>query len=90
MKEKAIGDWLDKLEELCYDIQDLLDEWKTEIQKLQMEKVENDSKAENKVCSLIPCYHSSPRQVVRRHDIATKFKNLNQTLDNIAKDRKIL
>ncbi|KAJ4717939.1 Disease resistance protein [Melia azedarach] len=87
VKENAVRDWLDKLKEVSYDADDVLDEWNTAIQKLRMEKGENASKNETKVCSLIPSYCFSPRQVFLRRDIAIKIKGLNKRLENDAREK---
>ncbi|KAJ4717932.1 Disease resistance protein [Melia azedarach] len=76
VKENAVRDWLDKLKDASYDIEDVLDEWKTEVQKLQMKEVENASQFKKKV-----------RSLVLRNDIADKIKNLNKMLDDIAKEK---
>ncbi|XP_031248244.1 disease resistance protein RGA2-like [Pistacia vera] len=44
MKEKRVGDWLNKLKDVSYDIEDVLDEWITASRKLQMKEAENASK----------------------------------------------
>ncbi|KAL5755792.1 hypothetical protein ACOSQ2_020538 [Xanthoceras sorbifolium] len=87
VKEKAVGDWLDKLKDVSYDIDDVLDEWNTAIQKLRIMEDENTSKLVTKVCSLMSCYRFCGRRVVKRHDIAMKIKRINQTLDVIAMEK---
>ncbi|XP_044482035.1 disease resistance protein RGA2-like [Mangifera indica] len=37
MKDKAVRRWLDQLKDTSYDMEDVLDEWNTEIMKLQVE-----------------------------------------------------
>ncbi|XVF85563.1 hypothetical protein PTKIN_Ptkin17bG0127200 [Pterospermum kingtungense] len=41
LKEKTVKNWLDKLKEVSYDIDDVLDEWNTSILKRQIEKEES-------------------------------------------------
>ncbi|KAL5757606.1 hypothetical protein ACOSP7_020217 [Xanthoceras sorbifolium] len=87
VKVKAVGDWLDKLKDVSYDIEDVLDEWNTAIQKLRIMEDENASKLVTMVCSLMSCYRFCCRRVVKRHDIAMKIKHINQTLDVIAMEK---
>ncbi|KAK2633641.1 hypothetical protein Ddye_032800 [Dipteronia dyeriana] len=91
VKEKAVGDWLEKLKDVSYDIEDVLDEWNTAIQKLRIntatENASNASKLVTKVCSLMSCFRFCSRRVVIRHDLAKKIKELNKTLDAIALER---
>ncbi|OMO66516.1 Disease resistance protein [Corchorus olitorius] len=80
--EATVKLWLEKLKDVSYDIDDVLDEWNTSILKLQ-----NSEDAE-KVCSFRNlsynfCFH----QVGLRHDIAVKIKELNERLADIANER---
>ncbi|KAL5757605.1 hypothetical protein ACOSP7_020216 [Xanthoceras sorbifolium] len=87
VKQKDVRDWLDKLKDVSYDIEDVLDEWNTAIQKLRIMEDENASKLVTKVCSLMSCYRFCCRRVVKRHDIAMKIKHINQMLDVIAMEK---
>ncbi|XP_031286375.1 putative disease resistance protein RGA3 [Pistacia vera] len=87
-KDNAVRDWLDKLKEASYDIDDVLDEWKTSIGKSQLKEVENASKPMiKKVCPLIPCYTFCFRKVIMPCAITRKIKSLSKTLDDIAMEK---
>ncbi|KAL4636450.1 hypothetical protein ACB092_03G009400 [Castanea dentata] len=94
--ERAVGLWLEKLKEVSYEMDDVLDEWKTAMIKLQIEKGVEDENAENdtvvkKVCSFIPspsCCFRQVNKLVKRHDIAHKIKELNVIFDEITEERK--
>ncbi|KAL5757594.1 hypothetical protein ACOSP7_020205 [Xanthoceras sorbifolium] len=90
VKQKDVRDWLDKLKDVSYDIEDVLDEWNTAIQKLRIMEDENASKLVTKVCSLMSCYRFCCRRVVIHHDIANKINGINQTLDVIAMEKNRL
>ncbi|XP_044495811.1 putative disease resistance protein RGA4 [Mangifera indica] len=79
VKDEAVRHWLDQLKDTSYDIEDVLDEWNTEIMRLQVEK--------QKVPSFFPCSCFGIKQVVLRRDIAQKIQELNEKLDNIAKEK---
>ncbi|KDO65297.1 hypothetical protein CISIN_1g046918mg, partial [Citrus sinensis] len=91
MKENAVRVWLDDLKHASYDMEDVLDEWNTAIRKLQMKRSSRDTNASQPVRTvrpsfIIPSYWFSPGQLVRRHDIATKIKNVDKKVDNIVRD----
>lgn len=55
------GEYCDKLKDVYYDIQGVLDEW-----------IENASKINKNVRSFIPAYRFSPKQLVLCRDIADR------------------
>ncbi|KAL9447403.1 hypothetical protein AB3S75_014965 [Citrus x aurantiifolia] len=92
VKEETVRLWLDQLRDACYDMEDVLGEWNTARLKLQIDGVddhENDALVpKKKVCSFFPtasCFACKP--LVLRRDIALKIKEINETLDDIAKQK---
>ncbi|GLT97681.1 hypothetical protein SLE2022_152350 [Rubroshorea leprosula] len=75
----SVRDWLYKLKEVSYDIDNVLDEWSTAIFK---------SKLEKKVCSFIPspslCFNRGKLLLKTTH----KILELNGRLDVIANERE--
>ncbi|CAB4267251.1 unnamed protein product [Prunus armeniaca] len=96
VKEARVRNWLRSLEDVSYDINDLLDEWNTEILKQQIEKEEKEGVAltkRKKVCLFIPspsvCCGCGPiDKVVRRHDIAKRIKETHEKLTDIANSKQ--
>ncbi|XP_044477479.1 putative disease resistance protein RGA3 [Mangifera indica] len=88
VKDQAVRHWLDQLKDTSYDMEDVLDEWNTEIMRLQVEGDLEDAPApKQKVTSFFPCSCFGIKQVVLRRDIALKIKELNEKLDIIAKEK---
>ena len=86
VKDKAVRDWVDKLKDVCYDMDDVLDEWSTAILRWKMEEAEENTRSLQKMrCSLSPCFCLN--QVVLRRDIALKIKEVSEKVDDIAKAR---
>ncbi|GKV33023.1 hypothetical protein SLEP1_g41578 [Rubroshorea leprosula] len=88
MKEENIKLWLERLKAVCYDTEDVLDEWNTAPSELQLDEAdqENFSLSKGKVCrSFFSCFCCG--QVVYRRGIALKIKDINERLDEIAKDK---
>ncbi|CAN6583210.1 unnamed protein product [Malus baccata var. baccata] len=99
VKEASVRNWLEGLTEVSYKMDDVLDEWNTEILKQKIEKQEENGgstslvteKKMKSVCFSIPsscfCFGQVHRIILHR-DIALKIKSLNENLDEIAKQRE--
>ena len=101
VREASVKRWLDKLKDMSYEMEDLLDEWSTAILKSQIDKnkdkVEND---DNNDLLLVPKKVSSfpisflslnpvsqLSRATHRPGIAKKIKVINGKLDVIAKEK---
>ncbi|GLT32435.1 hypothetical protein SLA2020_071040 [Shorea laevis] len=87
-KDKSIKIWLERLKQVCYDIEDVLDEWNTVPLKSQLDEADQNifSLFKGKVCGLfLSCFCCG--QVVHRCRFALKIKDINERLDKIAKDK---
>ncbi|XVF79268.1 hypothetical protein PTKIN_Ptkin14bG0207800 [Pterospermum kingtungense] len=91
VKDKAVKQWLDKLRDVSFDIDDVLDEWNTAILKREIEPPEEAAVTEvsllKKVRSSILSSCFCVRQVVLRHETALKIEELNKKLAVIANER---
>uniref|UniRef100_A0A2K1YCJ6 Disease resistance protein RGA3 n=1 Tax=Populus trichocarpa TaxID=3694 RepID=A0A2K1YCJ6_POPTR len=88
VKDEAVRDWVDKLKDVCYDMDDVLDEWSSAILRWKMGDAEENTHSQQKIrCSFLgfPCFCFN--QVVRRRDIALKIKEVCEKLDEIAKEK---
>ncbi|XP_030959650.1 putative disease resistance protein RGA3 [Quercus lobata] len=93
VKEEAVKLWLDKLKDVSYHMDDVLDEWNTAMIKAEIEKQQKDDaeKAETssaakkrKVWPLI-----SVPTLLQHRDIAHKIKELNEKLDEIDREGEV-
>uniref|UniRef100_A0A6N2ML58 NB-ARC domain-containing protein n=1 Tax=Salix viminalis TaxID=40686 RepID=A0A6N2ML58_SALVM len=86
VKVKAVRVWLDKLKDVCYDMDDMLDEWSTAILTWKMDE-ENTHSLKKMRCSFMrsPCFCLN--QGFRRRNIALKIKAVCGKLDEIAKEK---
>ncbi|GLT65130.1 hypothetical protein SLA2020_375800 [Shorea laevis] len=89
-EQKQISDetvqlWLDRLQEESLDMEDALDEWRTVLPYRPTDGAENASFLQRKVCLFLRCF--SFHRVYRYHGIARNIKEINERLDEIAKDR---
>ncbi|KAL4291333.1 hypothetical protein GQ457_14G006700 [Hibiscus cannabinus] len=86
VKEHAVKLWLHNLQNVAYDIEDVLDGWSTAILRSQMEESRTSSSSTFSVSCLAPSGNSIPR-LVRRRNVAVKIKELNERLQVIAKEK---
>ncbi|XP_042500598.1 disease resistance protein RGA2-like [Macadamia integrifolia] len=86
IKDNSVRLWLQDLKDVAYDIDDVLDEWSTEILKSQIEGVSSISLTK-KVCPpsnlFSPCCFSF-KKIGLRHDIGHRIKEINERVDEIA------
>ncbi|XP_031248363.1 putative disease resistance protein RGA3 [Pistacia vera] len=87
VKENIVRAWLAELKDVSYDIDDVLDEWNTKLQKLKIKKAEDASNSLKTVCSFI-LHYLSCRPLVMRYDIGVKIKDLDRKLGIIAVARE--
>ncbi|XP_061999492.1 putative disease resistance protein RGA3 [Rosa rugosa] len=96
--EATVRRWLSELTEVSFDMDDVLDEWITEVLlKQQMEKQEKQGEnalivtTKKKVCFpfLSSCFcFGQVNQLMLRHDIAVRIKDLNERVASIAKEKQ--
>ncbi|CAL1385724.1 unnamed protein product [Linum trigynum] len=102
LKDEGVQDWLKKLKDVSYEIDDVLDEWRTEILKGQLEgdddaaaygclelKLLQISSVLKRVCPFLPAYCFSTGEIGLRYDIASKIKSLNEHLEDIDKEKNM-
>ncbi|XP_004301449.1 PREDICTED: putative disease resistance protein RGA4 [Fragaria vesca subsp. vesca] len=84
----SVRDWLDRLKDVSYEMDNLLDEWNTEILKQQVEKqlkegemnaVVTKKKVRFSVVSNLCCF-GQVNKAIYYHKIASGIKDLNQDL----------
>ncbi|XP_044495514.1 putative disease resistance protein RGA3 isoform X2 [Mangifera indica] len=85
-KDNDVRDWLAKLKDVSYDIDDVLDEWNTKLQKSKIKKAEAAFNPLKKVCSSI-LHYLRCRPLVMRYDIGVKIKDLDRKLGIIAMEK---
>ncbi|XP_075660151.1 putative disease resistance protein RGA4 [Castanea sativa] len=88
VKEKAVKLWLERLNDVSYEMGDVLDEWNTAKIKADIEKkeeAETSTAKRRKVLSL-PNLNSSVSTVFQRRDIALKIKEVMLKLDEIDRE----
>ncbi|XP_062009722.1 disease resistance protein RGA2-like [Rosa rugosa] len=97
LTDARVEDWLEKLKDVSYEMDDLLDEWNTEILRRQVEEKqekegENAPVTKKKVCfpmsSACFCFGQA-NEVIHRHKIARRIGELNEKLTLIAAEREM-
>ncbi|XP_016648905.1 PREDICTED: putative disease resistance protein RGA3 [Prunus mume] len=82
MKEVDVRYWLDSFKDVSYEMDDVLDEWSTEILKQHIQKQEKEAIPAPWFCV------GQVSQVILHRDIAVKIKELNERLALIANERQ--
>ncbi|XP_031281016.1 putative disease resistance protein RGA3 [Pistacia vera] len=82
-KDEAVSVWLGELKDTCYDLEDVLDEWKTALLKLQIEGDQENVHVPKKV-PFFPFTCFNYKRVDLPHQIALKIKDITRNLVVIA------
>ncbi|PRQ20752.1 putative P-loop containing nucleoside triphosphate hydrolase, leucine-rich repeat domain, L [Rosa chinensis] len=89
--EARVRDWLQNLKDVSYEMDDVLDEWNTEILKQQVEEGENAFVTKKKVRFPTPanCFcFGQVNKAIHHHNIARSIKKLNEKLTVIAAEKE--
>ncbi|KAL0457363.1 UNVERIFIED_CONTAM: putative disease resistance protein RGA1 [Sesamum latifolium] len=101
--DPKVKSWLDKLQDIAYEIDDVLDEWELENIRQKLEEWEDanynsheESSSdhdgidswEKKVCSFLQSLCLCFKQTVQRRSIAKKIEGLNGRLNSIAQENE--
>ncbi|CDP20010.1 unnamed protein product [Coffea canephora] len=90
LKDRSVGIWLEKLEDITYEMDDVLDEWNFKIHRAKNEGTHQNARMQptlrNKVRSLIPSLCSCLKQLPVRSDIAQKIRKINTQLELTLKE----
>ncbi|KAK4424663.1 putative disease resistance protein RGA3 [Sesamum alatum] len=90
--KEDIKSWLEKLQEIAYDIDDALDEWELENFRQKFEVASHESSDtdswEKKVCSFLQSVCLCFKQTVQRRAIALDVRDINERLDSIDSENK--
>ncbi|RVW83147.1 putative disease resistance protein RGA4 [Vitis vinifera] len=84
--EELVKVWLERLKDISYQMDDVVDGWNAALLKLQI-GAENPCIPKPKISSCLPSHCVCFRQVLLRCDIGIKIKHIRKQLDAIANDR---
>ncbi|KAM1118439.1 hypothetical protein ACFX11_042828 [Malus domestica] len=98
VKDASVRNWLEQLKDISFQMVDVLDEWNTDILRQQVEKQEREGEnapvpEKMKVIlsvSVSPCCFcfGKAKELISRHDIASRIKDLNGRLTKIDEQSK--
>uniref|UniRef100_A0A6N2KEJ2 AAA+ ATPase domain-containing protein n=1 Tax=Salix viminalis TaxID=40686 RepID=A0A6N2KEJ2_SALVM len=87
LKEGPIKRWMGQLKDVSYDMDDVLDEWSTAIEKSQTKVNEHPRKTIKKVCSFMIFSSFCCREVRLRCHFARKIQKLNGRIASIVSEK---
>ncbi|KAL4291887.1 hypothetical protein GQ457_14G006050 [Hibiscus cannabinus] len=87
VKDGNVRNWLKKLKDVAYDVDDVLDEWKSAKLKPMLEKEEKEVEDFPLFKKIRRSVSSFSFQTVQYYNIASKIKIVNQQLDCIANEK---
>ncbi|KAJ8633200.1 hypothetical protein MRB53_026536 [Persea americana] len=80
--KKGVRDWLGKLKEVAYEVEDILDEWRTDTFRSQRDKVDIHIHKKVRPYLLFPCICF--KKVESRHDTGHKIREITERLNKIS------
>ncbi|KAG8362721.1 hypothetical protein BUALT_BualtUnG0047400 [Buddleja alternifolia] len=90
--DPKVKTWLDKLQEIAYEIDDAVDEWEVENIRKQLEESEDSTRSSEdpwqKVISFLESVCLCFKQTAYRRSIALDVKHIHQKLDSIAQENE--
>ncbi|XP_058107194.1 disease resistance protein RGA2-like isoform X2 [Magnolia sinica] len=89
VKDKAVTIWLEKVKDVAYDVDDILDEWRTEALRPQAPD-ESDGSCFSFLVTCFLSYVTFFNHVMLRHNIGCRIKKVRGRLDSIEKEKSRL
>ncbi|XP_077217032.1 disease resistance protein RGA2-like [Tasmannia lanceolata] len=86
VSSNEVKDWLRKLKDVAYDVDDVVDEFTTEVLRSKLEGNIQTSNRKQVPSLCFSCFTSNP--VKFRHEIGHKIKEIRERLDKIGQDRQ--
>ncbi|KAG8369986.1 hypothetical protein BUALT_Bualt14G0070700 [Buddleja alternifolia] len=90
--DPRVKSWLEKLQEIAYEIDDVLDEWEIENLKQLLEESDDASRScgdpWQKVSSFLESIRFCFKQTVMRRSIALDIKRINERLDSVSQENE--
>lgn len=87
-KSKPVKLWLDSFKEVCLDMEDTLDEWRTAMELDEDRARTAGARLRRKVCTFVSCF--SLFRGCSRRDIALDIGKINKRLNDIVDAKNIL
>ncbi|XVF78761.1 hypothetical protein PTKIN_Ptkin14bG0161900 [Pterospermum kingtungense] len=91
IKDEGVKDWLADVQDLAYDVDDILDEFAYEALRLKLQKTQAEAST-SKVRKFIPtcCTYLSPKSVMFRTEMISKIKDITARLNDLASQKDVL
>nr|XP_043609286.1 putative disease resistance RPP13-like protein 1 [Erigeron canadensis]XP_043609287.1 putative disease resistance RPP13-like protein 1 [Erigeron canadensis] len=90
--QKPVELWLVELQDLAYDIEDVLDDIATEVMKRKLQESRNGSTRSSKVLKMIPscCTSFIPNNIMYGRNITSKLDEITTRLHDLSEQRQSL